>query len=85
MSQGAKSRVAVRGGQLNHGRMPCPTCNEPISLPFDALIAGQPLWCSRCGTRLSVDLAASRAGIEALRKARENMENLKRTAEGQGS
>ncbi len=75
--------VRTGGGTgLTHGRMPCPNCSNPISFPFESLFLARPIWCSTCGTQLSVDPEASK---NSLRMLQEGLTRLKATRDAAGS
>ena len=54
-------------------RMACPDCDAGIDMSLASLLAGRPVFCSGCGVKLEVDLAASG---EVLERVREGVEKL---------
>jgi uncharacterized paraquat-inducible protein A len=59
----------ARKGLISEGRMPCPDCSANIRLPLQSLYSGQPIFCTSCGLKLSVDFQASKGALDALTKA----------------
>lgn len=51
---------------LQHGRIPCPECAEPLELPVESVLFGRPIPCSSCGLELTADSQASGAALDAL-------------------
>jgi uncharacterized paraquat-inducible protein A len=80
MSSSDTPEVQIGGARLSHGRMPCPNCGAPMELPFDALFTGTPVWCSRCGAKLTVRAAESQEALTALKKAQVLIDEVRRSA-----
>ena len=46
---------------------PCPSCGAPIRVELGRLLSAAPVFCSGCGLKLQLDVAASAGGLEAAR------------------
>ncbi|MGD8497952.1 MAG: hypothetical protein PVG82_03530 [Chromatiales bacterium] len=51
---------------IQPGQIPCPSCQAPLALPIEAVLAGQPIVCQGCGLELTTEREASRDALEAL-------------------
>ncbi len=48
------------------GEIPCPSCNRPLALPVEAVLAGRAIVCAGCGLQLTAERDASRQALDAL-------------------
>lgn len=62
-----------QGRDYSHGKMPCPDCHMPIPLNFRRMFTGEPMACSNCGLKLTLNLAKNRETIDAIKDAQRTM------------
>ena len=48
------------------GEIPCPSCNQPLALPVEAVLAGRPIVCAGCGLELTAQREASQQALDTL-------------------
>jgi hypothetical protein len=68
----ASVKMALGAPHLGSG-VACPVCGHLLALTIDRVLSGAPLFCVECGLMLTLDIARSRVGLEALKKLMETL------------
>jgi hypothetical protein len=68
----ASLKMALGAPHLGSG-VACPVCGHLLALTIDRVLSGAPLFCVECGLMLTLDIARSRVGLEALKKLKETL------------
>jgi transcription elongation factor Elf1 len=58
---------------------PCPRCGAPIRVDVRTLLQKAAIYCPSCRLELQIDAEQSEAGLQALRRLNEQMEDAQKT------
>jgi len=58
---------------------PCPRCGAPIRVDVHTLLEKTSIFCPGCRLELQIDASQSEAGLQALRKFNQQMEDAQKT------
>jgi len=58
---------------------PCPRCGAPIGVDVRTLLEKAAIYCPSCRLELEIDADQSEAGLQALRKLNQQMEDAQKT------